>query len=460
MNPSSESSAESLAWSEQEKIRQQFDESPYPRIPLAGFPKDDYEKFFQHSVVTAHYLRHRRVIESVDRVILDAGCGSGFNALVLAAANPGAKIVGVDLSEQSVNLARQRLQYHGFENAEFHQLSLYDIAELGLDYDYINCDEVLYLLPDPAAGLQAMKSVLKPDGLIRANLHNAYQRVHFYRAQALCQYLGLMDGVPSDFEFEAVIETMKALKNKVSLKTEAWDVVLQDSHPDGSPEKLKELLATNFLLLGDKGYTVPDLFNLLEQADLEFVSMVNWRQWDVASLFQEPDDLPLFWSMMLAEASPQDKLRVHELLHPVHRLLDFWCTHPGAAGVSVDDWSEADWQTATVHLHPYLRVETLKQNLITCIQTGQPFEISQSIKLPTLSPVLLEATTAACLLPLWEGVQPIQVLAKRYRQIRPVDPVTLAPISEAQAFEIVKMLLDRLDAFLYVLLEREARSVS
>lgn len=444
-----------LTWENQEKIRQQFDYGPYPRIPLEAFPKDDYEKFFTHSIVTAHYLRHRRVVSLENKVILDAGCGSGYKSLVLAAANPGAKVIGVDLSEQSVKLAQQRLQHHGFvENVEFYQLSLYDIAQLGIEFDYINCDEVLYLLPDPAAGLQAMKSVLKPDGIIRANLHNAYQRAAFYRAQALCKHMGLMDDVPSDFEQEVIIETMRGLKDGVKLKTETWS---QDyaalKTENGIPDRVQEVLGANFLLLGDKGFTVPDLFNLLEQADLAFVSMVNWRQWDVADLFQNPDDLPMLWSMMLAEASVQDKLRAYELLHPVHRLLDFWCTHPGTAAAGVDEWDEATWRTAIVQLHPHLRVEAVKQTLIECIRKGQSFEMSKTIKLPTLAPVLLEASIAACLLPLWESAQPIQAIVERYQQVRPVDPVTLEPITEAMAFAAIKELLNRLDAFLYVLIE-------
>jgi len=85
--------------------------------------------------------------------------------LVLAEANPGAKIIGIDLSEKSIKLAQQRVQYHGVENVEFHSILLEDLPKLGMEFDYINCDDVLYLLPDTVAGLQAMRSVLKPDGI-------------------------------------------------------------------------------------------------------------------------------------------------------------------------------------------------------------------------------------------------------------------------------------------------------
>lgn len=435
---------------DQEKIRQQFNYGPYPRIPIEVLPETDYNDLFQHNLITAHYLRHRKVIDTTGKVILDAGCGSGYKALILAFANPGAKVVGIDLSEQSVELARQRLQFHGIANTEFHVLKLEDLPQLGLEFDYINCDEVLYLLPDPVAGLQAMKAVLKPDGLIRTNLHHAYQRGDYYHAQTLFQLMGLMEDSPAEFEEQVVVETMQALKDGVKLKNSTWGI---KSPSDMPLAELQEVLGANFLLLGDKGFTIPDLFNFLEQTDLEFVNMVNWRHWDVTELFKEPDNLPAFWSMSLAAATPAEKLRLFELMHPIHRLMDFWCAHPGEPGLTVDAWDNATWQRAVVHLHPQLRTPTLKQKLLDCIQKAQPFEISQPVPMPTMTPIYLESSLAACLLPLWEGAQPIQVLVERYRQIKPLDPVTLMPRSEAAAFAIVQDLLNRLDAFLYVLIE-------
>ncbi|MBW4464105.1 MAG: class I SAM-dependent methyltransferase [Pegethrix bostrychoides GSE-TBD4-15B] len=438
--------------SEQEKIRQQFDAEPYPRIPLEGFPKDDFERFFQNSLVTPYYLHHHHVIDMQDRLILDAGCGSGYKAVVLAAANPGAKIIGVDLSEQSVKLARQRFEFHQLAGGEFHQLSLYDIKQLGLEFDYISCDETLYLLPDPVAGLEALKSVLKPKGILRANLHSKYQRARLYQAQELFKFMGLLDESPGEFEAEVVLETMNSLKPATQLKEETWQ---QMRISNLELEKMRELIATNFLLVGDKGYSILDLFDMLEQANLELISMVNWRQWEIMDLFKDADNLPAFWDLSLAEASLRDRLHVFELLHPVHRLLDFWCTHPDMdQAISVSDWSEADWRRVVAHLHPHLQNQILKESLLSAIERAKPFEISQQVKLPTNSPIVLEANLAACLLPLWESPQPIAVLVERYQRSNPVDPVTLEPIGTEAAFTTVKDLLRRLEIYLYVLLER------
>jgi 2-polyprenyl-3-methyl-5-hydroxy-6-metoxy-1,4-benzoquinol methylase len=436
-----------------DKIRQQFNYGPYPRVPLDDSPKDADEMLYLHSYVTSYYLRHRRVPDTNGKVILDAGCGSGFKALMLAEANPGAKIVGIDLSEESVKLAQRRLEHHGFTNTEFHVLRIEELPKLGMQFDYINCDEVLYLLPDPAAGLAAMKAVLQPDGLIRANLHSAYQRANFFRAQELFRFMGLMDTAPQEFEEDAVIDTMKSLKDHVKLKAQTW---LSKEYESLPREDLSQRLAMNLLFVGDTGYKIPDIFEMLEVANLEFVSMVNWRHWDVTDLFQNAEELPDIWSLSLATASIAERLYAYELLNPVHRLLDFWCTHPGEPGQSVDEWKAEDWKTAIVHLHPQLRKDKIREELINCVQAGKGFEISQYIRVPALDPIFLEPTQAANLLPLWDGAQPIQALVDRYCQIRPIDPVTLAPLSEEDAFAAVKDVLNQLDAFLYVLIERGA----
>ncbi|MCB8764885.1 class I SAM-dependent methyltransferase [Planktothrix agardhii 1029] len=430
-----------------EKIRQQFDSAPYPRTPLEQSPKTDYELLFIHNLATCYYLKYQKVINTEGKIILDAGCGTGYKSLVLAEANPGAKIVGIDISEQSIELARQRLKFHGFDNAEFYVLPIENLPQLRYEFDYINNDESLYLFPDITVPLKAMRSVLKPEGIIRSNLHSAFQRVHYFRAQSLFKMMGLMDDNPTDLEIELTGEIMQALKDQVFLKSQTYN---------SEKIKEKEWVLMNYLFQGDKGYTIPELFAALRNSDLELISMVKWRNWEVIDLFKDAENLPAFLGMSLPELSIEDRLHFYELLHPIHRLLDFWCGHPIAneSIVPVSNWTDTDWQTTQVHLHPQLKTSKAKDDLIECVKTQKPFEISQYVKLPTLLPITIESRLAACLLPLWETEQPIISLVERWQQIQPIDPVTLEPITPQIAFEQVKELLTTLDAFLYVLLER------
>ena len=428
-----------------EKIRQQFDTGPYPRTPLEASPKNDAISLYIHNLVNPYYLRNEKVIETEGKVILDAGCGSGYKSLVLAEANPGAKIVGVDISEKSVELARQRLQYHGFNNIEFYVSSIEDLPKLGLDFDYINCDEVLYLFSDPAIGLQAMKSVLKPNGIIRANLHSSLQRTYFYRAQEVFKMMGLMDENPEEVEIDLVREIMKSLKDQVELKSITW-------RPDIETDE--ERILMNYLFQGDKGYTISEMFSALRAAELEFVSMVNWRQWDLMALFREPDNLPAFLAISLPDTTVEERLHLFELLHPVHRLLDFWCGHPNQSQsfVPVAEWTLAGWQEAQVHLLPQLKTPELKEALLKSITQLKPFEITQQLLIPE-KPVSIDSTVAACFFPLWEKSQSMRSLVERWQKLRPVHPVTLELTTEAEALEVVIQALTTLERLGYVFLE-------
>jgi SAM-dependent methyltransferase len=428
-----------------EKIRQQFDTAPYPRIPLEATPKDNPNELYHHNLVTSYYLRNRKVVNTEGKIILDAGCGSGFKSLILALANPGAKIVGVDLSNESVKLARQRLQYHQCDNAEFHTMPLENLSDLGLEFDYINADEVLYLLPDPVLGLKAMKSVLKPDGIIRTNFHSSLQRFIFHRGQELFSELGLMEGAPDNEQLALVREVMRSLKDHLFIKTNGWKPAYETDD---------QLLLANYLLRGDKGWTIPEFFAALQAANLEFINMVNWRNWDLTSLFKSFDELPVTLLMSLADKSIEEQLHLFELIHPVHRLLDLWCGHPDTAQPNppVSEWTLEDWHHARVHLHPQVNTPEMQEDLMTCAMQLKMFEISKHLRLSD-QPVTIDSTIAACLIPLTDAPQPMTALVERWRQIRPVHPVTLEPTAPTEAFELVQHLLTTLEELGYVLLE-------
>ncbi len=432
------------------KIRQQFDFGPYPRIEVDHSPKNDTASLYFHNLVTSYYLRYQEVTRTEGKVILDAGCGTGYKSLVLAEANPGAKVVGVDISEQSLDLARKRFEYHGIERGEFHSLSIYDLPNLDLKFDYINCDELLYLFPEPAVALKAMKSVLQPRGIIRSNLHSSLQRVYYFRIQEVFRMMGLMDSNPEEVEIDIALETLKALKDGVELKTKVWN----PNYEEGENKKQDVLM--NYLFQGDKGYTIPDLFAALRDADLEFISMLNWRQWKLMDLFKDPDNLPVFLAISLPEISVEQQLHLFELLHPIHRLLDFWCGHPNQAQpfVPVAEWQSSDWQEAKVHLHPQLKTPAVKEEVVKSTTQFNLFEISKYLPV-TGEQTLVDSSVAACLLPLWEEAQSMPSLVERWQKLRPLHPVTLEPTSQSEVFEIVSATLMGLERSGYLLLERQ-----
>ncbi len=424
-------------------LREQFDKAPYPNTPLEKSPRDLPNELFLHSLTTAYYLRYQQVPDLTQTVILDAGCGSGYKSLMLALANPGAKIIGVDLSSESIALAQKRLPFHGVHNADFFVHSIYELKDLGLTFDYINCDEVLYLLPDPDQGLRAMREVLKPQGILRVNLHSALQRAPFYRAQSFCRLLGLMESSPGEMEVALLKEIMTPMKDQTDLKRRAWT-------EQAKTYKTNEWILVNYLLQGDKGYTVPDLFRMLERCDLEFMRMLVWPRWEITSLFNE---LPEYLATGLPETSIEDQLHLFELLQPIHRLLDFWCALPGTAPVlPLGQWTIEDWAGATIRLHPQLATEQLRRDLVYAVARQEPFQINRYLMIPSDAPTQVNSQFCCGLLPLWAGPQPLGVLVDHALKVRPVRPQSLQPYSFEDVAQEIRQILGYLEQFCYVMI--------
>jgi 2-polyprenyl-3-methyl-5-hydroxy-6-metoxy-1,4-benzoquinol methylase len=430
-----------------EEMRQHFDEAPYPRTPLERFP-DDPDRLYVNNLVTANYRRNQKVCNSAGKMILDSGCGTGYKSMELSIANPGATVVGIDLSEASVKLARERVKFHALDNIEFHALPIEDLPNLGLKFDYINTDEVLYLVPDPVAALKAMKSVVNPGGILRVNFHSALQRSNYLRAQKIFKSLGLMAGAPQEAEIALVRQTMNCLKEGVLLKSTTWQPIFDTDD---------ESVLANHLLKGDKGWTLPEFFKALQAADLEFISMVNWQQWDLVELFSDLDELPIDLAMSLSEKSPEEQLHLFELLHPVHRLLDLWCGLPAenTSITPIENWTADDWRQAKVHLHPQLMTSAFKQDLIACVSELRTFDLCRHLKVQDRGTLSIDSLVGSCLLPLVSVPQPMTTLVQRWQKLMPLHPVTLEPVEEATTFELVKQMLLPLEEFGYILLERQ-----
>ncbi|NJM28673.1 MAG: class I SAM-dependent methyltransferase [Pseudanabaena sp. RU_4_16] len=429
-----------------EQVKQRFDQAPFPDIPLDYSPRGDSNFLFPNSLMNATYLRERKVVYPDGKLILDAGCGSGVTSLALAEANPNAKIVGIDISQASIDVAKQRMQEHGCDDrAEFYVMPLENLPDLGLKFDYINCDETLYLLPDPQAGLNAMRSVLHEHGTMRANLHSIYQRSPQFRAQKLFQRLGIFDENSKSKKVQAVREIMTALKDTVELKQTTW---IPSAQTD-------DTILSNFLLPGDKGFNILDMFALIGEAELEFISMVNWKYWDVLDLFKDRQQIPEYLDMVLSIATEEQKLHIYELMHPVHRLLDFWCGHPDRPEppAPVWDWDESTWRGATAHLHPILKTERLQADLEQAIAFLSPLHMTPHFNRTAIEDINLFGVAAACLKLLWERPKPIAELVQDWLKLKPTNWLTMQPVTEAEAFTEITQALAEIESFMFILLE-------
>lgn len=94
--------------------------------------------------------------------ILDVGCGGGLLSEGMAAR--GARVVGIDLSEKPLNIARLHLFESGLK-VDYRETAVEHLAkaEPGT-FDVITCMEMLEHVPDPGSVVHSCATLLRPGG--------------------------------------------------------------------------------------------------------------------------------------------------------------------------------------------------------------------------------------------------------------------------------------------------------
>ena len=96
--------------------------------------------------------------------VLDVGCGTGELARLLLEQNPHQAIVGIDISEEMLVQARQKLR--NVEQVTFEQASASALPIPDNTFEVVVSANAFHYFPEPEAALAEMRRVLKPDGKI------------------------------------------------------------------------------------------------------------------------------------------------------------------------------------------------------------------------------------------------------------------------------------------------------
>jgi ubiquinone/menaquinone biosynthesis C-methylase UbiE len=99
--------------------------------------------------------------------MLDIGTGPGHIPLLVAAAFPGCRVTGVDLSGHMLDLARRRLAGSRFVGSiNFRQADAKALPFFDGTFDTVFSNTILHHLPDPRALLSEARRVLKTGGVL------------------------------------------------------------------------------------------------------------------------------------------------------------------------------------------------------------------------------------------------------------------------------------------------------
>lgn len=99
-------------------------------------------------------------------LVLEAGCGVGAQTVPLARNSPGAQIISVDVSAESLAEAKRRAAEAGLGNVQFQQADILELPFAAESFDHVFVCFVLEHLSRPVQALAALRMLLRPGGSI------------------------------------------------------------------------------------------------------------------------------------------------------------------------------------------------------------------------------------------------------------------------------------------------------
>ena len=110
--------------------------------------------------------------------ILDIGCGGGILSESLA--NEGAIVVGIDLAEAGLEVAKLHLLESGFD-IDYQFISAEDLTDSESEsFDVITCLEMLEHVPDPSLIIDACSKLVKQNGRVFFSTINRNPKSYFF----------------------------------------------------------------------------------------------------------------------------------------------------------------------------------------------------------------------------------------------------------------------------------------
>ena len=239
-------------------VSRQYERWRYPQ------PIEDLEAWSANSWQWFDPLHAHRVLwpdreYKPDIDILIAGCGTN-QAAMFAYTNPAAKVVGVDVSQASLDHQQYLKDKHGLWNLELHRLPIEELPTLERDFDLVVSTGVLMVMADPLEGMKAIGGCLRRDGALAVMLYAKYGRIGVELLQGVFRDMGLVQD-------EASVQIVKETVG-----------VLSPDHPiqsyfrlSGSEDLQFDTGVVDTFLHGrDRNYTVDDCIDLVTSAGLVF----------------------------------------------------------------------------------------------------------------------------------------------------------------------------------------------
>ena len=270
-------SFEEIKDSVSKKVREQYEEHPYPRwrytnrLLPSNFLRWLYSEIKPNRIIYNNHFNNPNV--------LIAGCGTG-NHTILATRYKNANITCVDLSLTSLAYAKRKTDELDLKNIEYLHADILQLKKLDQKFDIIECAGTLHHMKDPIAGLKVLLDVLEPHGFLKIGLYSELGRIHITKGRELIKKKGLINTIVDIKNFRKEILEIKVdpLFDKISLSPDFY-----------STSSVRDLL----FHVQEHRFTIPQISKILKDLDLEFLGFIcsNLVKKKISRLF--PKDINL-----------------------------------------------------------------------------------------------------------------------------------------------------------------------
>ena len=284
------------------KVREQYEESPYPRwinleLPLRPM---SISNVINQSKLKLH---HNKITEVDKPEILIAGCGTGQHSIGTAARFKSSKVLAIDLSLSSLAYAKRKSEELAVGNIEYMQADILNLGQLNKQFDIIESVGVLHHMDNPMAGWKVLTDCLKPGGLMRIGLYSELARKHIVKIREEIRKAGI----------GSRDATMKSFRTRVIGSYQNHHQTILKSPDFYSLSTLKDLL----FHVQEHRFTIPQIKGHLDAIGLKFCGIETTK---IVSHFKQTNTLD-------NDPYDLDKWHTYELVNPktFAGMYQFWC---------------------------------------------------------------------------------------------------------------------------------------
>ena len=270
------------------KVRDQYEEHPYPRWRYA------YKNLPHNFLIKLNNQIKPNSVEINNKFdkpsVLIAGCGTGSHVCIVED-YLNAKILAVDISVSSLAYAKRKTEELGFKNIEFLHADILQLKNLNKKFDVIESVGVLHHMKNPMKGIKILLNLLKPHGFMKLGLYSEIARQDIIKVREFIK----------KNKFKNTIEDIRSCRQKII--NEKKDKILQkicnrrdfystssvkdltfhvQEHCFTLPQISKILLDSNLEFLGFTGNLIKNKYSKLYPSDKKNISFIKWNKFEIS----------------------------------------------------------------------------------------------------------------------------------------------------------------------------------